>query len=307
MNVEFKWFLDLPFDITCTNSFYNTKLSKYEFEFDDIKIKFRKEKESEVVKKIIVSCDGEYDDEFLPSHDYIEYLSEFSDEMTLKAGLVTQRFFDGISKATVDEVLSIFDGEDFSCEYQLNSSPGILSGGGGIDSKLCNVNDNEIEKAIAFTKRTNTYLDNAWYLLREVEVSYEMGKYELCFLNMAIMCELLVTSALDDYLCSNGRFKSQYKDKLIASYGERPSFADRYFKYGLTYVSDDVLDQEIIDAVDFVYKVRDKLAHGNILYEVPIIKDTGINVGNIRLYIWSLFNDMSLVYDYFVKIEGRID
>lgn len=307
MNVEVRWFIELPFDITCNNSFYNTRLTQYDFEFEEIKIKFKKDNDKEIVRSIIVSCNHEYNDDFYPSHKNLDYLDVFLQQVTLKAGLITQRFMDGISKATNNEPLIVFDGEDFSCKYEMNVSNGIMSGAGDNDRESCNINDEEMQKAISFTNRTNTHLDSAWYLLREIEVSYEMGKYELCFLNMAIMAELLVTSVLDNYLCGNGRFKSQYRNELITLYGHRPSFVNKYFRFGLSLVSNKVIESDVIDSVDFIYKVRDKIAHGNTLYTIQVLTDNCIDVSNIRDVVWNLYNDMIDVYNYFYELEEELN
>lgn len=300
------WYIKLPFDITIENNFYNTRLTKFEFSIGDVSILLDKNENDNRISQIKVTTHNEYDSRYLPSYQYKKYLFEFTDLITLKAGIAVQRFFDGVSKFTNNDNPILFDGKDFTVNYRLEINPNIMSGSYSESRESYNLNDDKVSKIISFATRDRTVLDNAWYLLREAESSNDLGKYEISILNMAIMLELLVTATLDKFLNSKGRFKGEHGDNLKKEFDNRPSFADKYFVFGLRLITDVELSADIIESIDLIYKVRDKIAHGKKIYDIKIIKEKAIDETNIKNVMRNLLSKSIDTYNYFYDLNEEM-
>lgn len=304
MRITAIWVIDLPLTFHTGNRFKNTTLNIFNFRIDDIDIEFVKDKGE--IKKVKLKLHHEYDDDYLPSYKHIEYLSSFSDFITIKAGKTIQSFLDGFSKYSDDEYHQIFDGEDFITNYKLTIEPNILSGSGS-DNKRCYYLDDEILiKAIEFASKDKSVFDNVWYLLRDAEHNMELGKYEISLINMAISIELLVTYSLRHILGNKGIFDNTHKQKIVAIYGRGASFVDKYFRYGIPLVTDSVLEEDILGSIDFIYKLRNKLAHGKNFYDIKIVRENNIDEYNVRAIWFDLLSVSTDVYNYFIDINSKI-
>lgn len=267
-----------------------------------MKIELLKNPETALIDKVKIQVTEEYDESFLPPFENLNYLSSFSNNLTYKAGTAIQRFFDGFSRHTDDVYHQIFDGEDFIMPYNYSIEPNLLSGSGNSANGHYYLDDEILNKSIQFANQKKDVLDNAWYLLRDAEHSMEMGKYEISIIYMAIMIEFLVISQLSDYLDDNGNYKEPHKTKIEQSYGRRPSFVDKHFRYGLPLITDNKLPEEVLISTDFIYRVRNKLAHGKPLFEIEVINDNNITELNIRDIWFDLINDTAQVYNFFYDI-----
>lgn len=296
------WVVDLPIRFSTSNEIKRTSLSKLSYNINNVDVDLLINPKTQLVEKVKIQISEEYDESFLPSYKNIEYLSDFSNSLTYKAGSAIQSFLDGFSKHTDDKYHHIFDGEDFITPYRFSIQPNILSGSGNNGNSYYFLDDEIINKSIEFANKKKNIMDNAWYLIRDAEHSMEIGKYEISIVYMAIMLEFLVASHLSLYLKEDGTYKQPHKTKIEKIYGKRPSFANRHFKYGVSLITDHKLPDDIILSVDFIYKMRNKIAHGTPLYEIDIVNENNIKEFNIR-YIWfDLINDITEVYNFFNDI-----
>ena len=138
-------------------------------------------------------------------------------------------------------------------------------------------------------------------MLRDAQHSLELGKYEISLITMGIMFELLVTLHLAKFN-DNSYFIKIQQDNIKEIYVNKPSFVPRYFKYVLNLITSKELNMDTLDAVDFIYKVRDKLTHGKNLYDIELIKESRINEYNIRDIWQSLIYYSNEVCDYFYSL-----
>jgi len=176
--------------------------------------------------------------------------------------------------------------------------------GNGNTKKGCSFLDDEILNAsITFATKDKELIDNAWFLLREAEHLTEIGNYELALINMAIMIEFLITYKLKDIINDNGYFGTSYSDELKERY-KNPSFVDKYFRYGLGLIGNQRPSDELLETIDYIYKVRNKLAHGKQLYTIKFIKDNEITPYNIG-EIWNdLLISVNEIYYFFRDFES---
>ncbi|MEA4825149.1 MAG: hypothetical protein VB130_00720 [Clostridium sp.] len=309
MRVKAIWIVDLPLKFCIGNNFKKTQLTQFSFNIDEINFILLKNFSENIIEKVKIIMFENYDDNYLPSFKNIEYLSEFQDKISYKAGKAMQSFLDGFSKTTNSEYYQIFDGEDFTTPYTLDIIPNIMKGNStnnGID-RLIYLDDDTLKKSINFACKEKNTLDIAWYFLKEAEHLIYIGKYELSLINMAIMIEFLVTSQLSSFLDNQGHFKNRNKhSKEIAQrYGERPTFCEKYFKYGLQLVTSEILSDNILNTIDFIYKVRDKLAHGKKLQDIKLLKEVLTNEYQMKDLFWQLLNDVIEVYNYFFDLNNK--
>ena len=192
-----------------------------------------KQSNTDIIDKVIIELAEDYDENYLPSYDNMNYLMDFRDIVSYKAGTAIQDFLDGFSRSTNDEYYQIFDGEDFVTPYEFNVSPNILQGSGNTGNSQTYLDDDILKKSLDFANKKKNTLDISWYLLRDAEHAMELGKYEISIIYMAITLEMLGTSALSDFLDDNGNFSDHHKKEITNMYGSRPSFMEKYFEYGI--------------------------------------------------------------------------
>lgn len=307
MRVHSIWEVSLPLQFVVGNKFSNTELSQFAFEIDGVNIELLKEPDANLINRIRLDLYEEYDDKFLPSHEHYEYLSDFSSLATYRAGLAAQKFLDGFSRNTNDENHQIFDGEDFLTQYKFHIEPSILTGSGNSGGRSYYLDDEILTKSIDFAKKKKGVLDNSWFLIRDAEHAMELGKYEISLIYMAIVVELLISSALNGYLKDNGKFKSKvHEAKIKTLFGEKASFVDRYFSYGLSLITNKKLSDEVLQYIDFIYKLRNKLAHGKQLFEIELIKENDIDELNIRDYLQEFINNITEVHNFLFELNNEI-
>ena len=116
------------------------------------------------------------------------------------------------------------------------------------------------------------------------------------------MFELLVTSHLAKLFDINGHFAEIQQDTIKEIYVNKTSFVPGYLKYELELITSKQLSMDTLDAVDFIYKVRDKLSRGKDLYDIELIKESGINEHNIRDIWQNLISYSNEVYEYFYSL-----
>ena len=134
----------------------------------------------------------------------------------------------------------------------------------------------------------------------------ELGKYEISIIYMAITTEMLVTSALAEFLDDNGNFSDNHKKEINNIYGNRPSFIEKYFEYGLALKTDKKMPEELIGYADFIYRVRNKLAHGRQIYDIDLIIECGINEYNIKSYWRDFHNQIIEVHNWFFDLNEEL-
>lgn len=305
MKVVGEWIVELPLFIRTGDKFKKTELTQFSFKIKEVDVELLINKNTNYIDRVKIIVEDEYDDSYLPSHQHFEYLHKFYDQITYKAGNTIQRFLDGFSRHTSDENYLIFDGQDFITEYQAEIIPNILSSSGNDlnEKHYRNFDDENLRYAIDFATKDKTIFDNSWYILRDVESNLELGKYEICFLYLAIDVEMMIKSKLSDFLNDNGYFKNEYVMDIQELYGKYPRFVEKYFLYGLTLITDKQIDEDIINSVDFIFKVRNKLAHGVNLYDIEILKNNDINELNIRNYLHGCLNKTKDIHNFLFDLE----
>lgn len=305
MKVICEWIVELPLFFRMGSKFKNTELTQYQFMIEDVNIELLINKETECIDRVRIVVEDEYDEKYLPSYEHYDYLDDFNQRITHKVGSTIQSFLDGFSRYTNDDNYLIFDGYDFVTEYQAEINPNILgSSGHNINEKdHRNFDDECLKHSIDFVTKEKTLYDKSWYILRDAETNLELGKYEICFLYLAIDIEMLFKTKLSKFLKDNGYFKDKHSKSIEDKYGKHATFVEKYILYGLSLITDKQLDEDIIATVDFIFKVRNKLAHGVSLYDIDIIKDYGINQLNIRNYLHGCLNKTSDVHNFLFDLE----
>lgn len=308
MKVHAIWLVILPLQFMVGNRFSHKELSLFSFEIDSVKIELLKKKsDANLIDRIRIDLFEEYDDNYFPPHEHHEYLSNFTNLLTYKAGLASQKFLDGFSRNTDDENHQIFDGDDFLTEYDFHIEPSILTGSANSGEGSYYLDDEILTKSVSFANKRKGVLDNSWYLIRDAEHSMELGKYEISLIYMAIEIELLITSALNGFLKDNGKFKSKkHEEKIKSLFGEKASFVDRYFSYGLSLLTDKKISDEVLPYIVFIYKLRNKLAHGKQLFEIELLKENGINELNIRDYLRDFINNVTEAHNFFFDLNVEL-
>ncbi|MBP8893768.1 MAG: hypothetical protein KBH09_15555 [Saprospiraceae bacterium] len=303
MKVKVNCIVDLPLKFLNRNDFKKAKLTKEDFYINDVYVKLITQSDTGIIDKVKIEFSEEYDENNLPSYEHMDYLSDFHGIVSFKAGTAMQDFLDGFSRSTNDEYYQIFDGEDFVTPYEFNVSPNILQGSGNTGNSQTYLDDDILNKSIDFANKKKNMLDIAWYLLRDAEHAMELGKYEISIIYMAITTEMLVTSALSEFLDDYGIFIDPYKKEINNIYGGRPSFVEKYFEYGLTLKTDKKMPEDLLGYVDFIYRIRNKLAHGRQIYDIDLIKENEINEYNIRDHWRDFHNKIIDVHNWFFDLN----
>ena len=329
MNVKAFWDVQLPVKF---NSGYKFKPDKIiglkqttftpkPINIDDCLIEMIKDKNNGFYESVKIITDTEYDDNFLPVDLNRQYLSEFMDRLERKTSNAMQLFLDGFSYATNDEYYQITDGQDFITRYTVRfEQPEIAFEGSrysGNQMDCRNIDDEDFEKSVIFANREKTVQDNAWYLLRDAEHFLWNGKYALSVLNMAMTIEMLIKSRLSKYLDSKDQYlndaKKQYK--VFASLysqdneGESPTFAAKYIEFGLKHNGDPKISEDeaeyykLINSLNVVFHLRNKIVHGLTLSEAPLMKEWGIDTNTISELVHSLFLDTDTVYRFLINLK----
>lgn len=310
MIVKGIWIVFLPLTFHIGNEFKKTTLSNFRFELNGASCELLQNHENNTIDRIKLVIEDHYSHEHLPAHENFDYMSEFERRMSFTVSKTVQDFLDGFSKSTNSVYYQIFDGRDFITKYSFEIQPNICSGSSGGDEieRGIYLDDKDLESTIAFASKEKSFFDNAWFYLRDAEHLIEVGKFEIALINLANMLEFLVKVQLRDLLDDNGRFKDkQHKDKIIELFGQdgNPSFADKYYNYGLKLIGGLSLPKELLDTVDLIYKTRNKLAHGYRLNETKLISENEVLDYNYHLLLHSLLNDCIELYNYFHDLQNR--
>lgn len=136
MKVKVTWIVDLPLKFLNRNDFKKTKLTKENFFINDVYVELIIQSGTGIIDKVKIEYFEEYDENYLPLYEHTDYMGDFHDIVSYKAGTAMQNFFDGFSRNTNDEYYQIFDGEDFLTPYEFDASPNILQGSGNSGSTL---------------------------------------------------------------------------------------------------------------------------------------------------------------------------
>jgi hypothetical protein len=306
MRVKGTWVVYLPFTFLKGNSSKQTSLTNLEFQIHSLDCELLMKKDTNVIDRIKVIIEDEYDEQYLPSYEHMEYLTEFENNMQFKVCNAIQDFVDGFSNHTDYIYFRVFDGNSFTTKHEFRIEPNICNGdddGNDFDNGL-DFDDEALNGSIAFANKEKNYLDLAWYYLRDAEHFIDVGKYEIAIINMAIMLEFLINTKLKDYLDDKGSYKDQiHKDYIKNNYCNNgwPSFADKCYRYGLTIVDGKTFDEEILETIDIIYKTRDKIAHGKKLKDTPFMKTNKIKAKDYYTFSLNLKVDCDLIYNYFKK------
>lgn len=305
MNVTWTWVICLPFKIKLKEP----KAEELNFKIHDIDCQLLVNHDTGLIDRIRIEIESEYSDDQLPAHEHLDYMSDIQDRMIFRVSGTIQDFVDGFSKMTDSTYYQIFDGEDFITSYEFWTSPRICNGGYNADGHEHFLGDIDVlRKSAEYANKEKGYIDNAWHLLRVSEHFIDVGNFEMAIINMATMLEYLVKVPLSKYLDNDGYFKGKkHKDIITAKYGQgrRPSFVDKFYKYGLSLITKVKLDSQTLKIVDEIYRTRDKIAHGKRLSETPLIRMYHIEPNEYKDFLEDLYESCVDVYDFFHKNFSR--
>jgi|GEM_PF-2284380 len=309
MKVKGVWIVDLPLTFNIGNSFYDTELTNFMFEINEAKCELIKDINGKYLDKIKVSVTDSYDDDCLPSYEHTEYLMEFTKQMSHKVSSSVQLFLDGFTYSYRHVPYRIFDGEDFITPYKFSIEPGIASGASDGDRMERGVNfDNHcLHKSVYFANKDKDYLDTAWSILNDIEYYLDIGKYKVAIISMATMVEMLIKTTLKEFLNSNGKYKKTIntsKLKNTKKPGDRPSFADKYYRFGLGLLSEKI-DEDLADWVDVIYSMRNDIAHGSLLSETSFFIEENVNPHDYYNYLHHMRNVSVEVYNFFSDLKHK--
>lgn len=312
MKVIGTWTIFLPLTFHCGDDFKGTSLTNTKFTIHDVECELLISANIDYFDRIKATIKGEYIDAFLPAFQNHKYMSEFVKNMSFEVGKSIQDFLDGFSKSRDYIYFRVFDGEDFTTKYEFDITPNICDGAynGDENKKGVYLDDDVLSKSVIYANKEKDYLDNAWYYLRDAEYFIDVGKYEMAIINMATMLEFVIKFQLKDYLDYRGSFKSQiHKENIEKAYGNAgyPSFANKYYVYGLSLIVKIPLDEEVIMVVDSIYTARDKIAHGKRLHETGIIMKNEISAPDYRYALMDLFETCIIIYNYFYDLDKSVN
>lgn len=296
MKIQATWIVNLPLKIATGNQFKKLNLNNLSFSIRDVEIQLLINICTNIVDRVEIKLEEEFKEAYLLSPENTNYLSEFYKNIINRAGTAIQSFLDGFSKYTNDEYYPIFNGKDFTTVFGFETTPPIMVSSRNESNRHLYLEDDKLNYTVKFATKNKNTIDAKWYL-RVAEHSFEQEKYEISLITMASMFDLLVSSHLAKFFDDKGDFAKVNQGNV-----NNPSFVQRYFKYGLTLITSKELNIDTLDAVDFIYKVEDKLVHGKNLYDIQLIKERGINEYNIRDTWQALIYYSNEVYDYFYNI-----
>lgn len=169
--------------------------------------------------------------------------------------------------------------------------------------------------AVSFFDAVNDHLKQAFIYLKEGEYFFEIGRYNSSIIQFAIILEYLIDYQLNlkGMIDEEGKYKKPYIDlcnnlwkKKVGKSNYRIPFSFRKYVYVLSEFGF-ALDRDVINAIDSVYKTRNKLAHGYDLYETFKIYGITIDDGEpvTEYNVWDCFviisQYMTKVYNFFVE------
>jgi len=219
----------------------------------------------------------------------IDFFDDLLNIQSFKIGMCFQRFCDGLSIYDNGDKLHVFDGKDVLLNYEMRTEPSLFSSSNEGYIEYYNLNDNNILKIEEFVKRKNTFIDNVNEIFLESEYHIEIGKYEIAYLNLAILLEMISKKLLSAELESSGYFKERHKNRLkekkLEKYGKSRSlsFYDKYFEYGLIELLDFPFEDFDLQIVDQIYSIRNKIAHG--LRLIDVLEKENIEYSNLESYM----------------------
>jgi len=298
------WILEeFPF-VLSTEKLYISKFSIYDVSFEFIK------NDVGIISGLKIQSKENFDDKYIPIEKaFHEYNEEYYHRSVFRVGKITQDFFKGISREINEYCHPVFDGDDFTLKYTFEMEPQFIHGDYSKTVFPCFFDDKMFEHALQYISKEKDAFDIARLVIRDVQYYNDIGKYEMSILNQAILIEMLVKNRLSQYLDENDdtKFKDEnIQSKLKDKYGSRPSFAVKYIVFGLQELEGLKLpDSFELEYIDLIYKIRNKIAHGISLYEIPIIKQNKISIENIRNYIHVCQNScvelFNFLYDLSIK------
>lgn len=292
----------IPFQFIIGNAFYKTNLTISEFDINDVHVKMQLDGNGDKEKSYLVAITS-------VKEDGIHFLEDIAD---VKIGNTIQSFFDGISKALSNAAFfNVYNGNEFVVEYEM-----YYEGRGSKtpyrdNNKGYYLDDDLVNKAITFANSENEFLRQAFLYLKEGEYLVDIGRFSNAIIQFAVMIEYLINYQLKKHnlLDNNGNyiepFKSECNDmwkKLGNRYGVSFSFS-RYV-YGFSKLNLK-MDHVLVDTIDSIYRLRNKLAHGYSLFDAFEICDTTYGTEKLSPYnVWDcmmvISNYMTDVYNFFV-------
>jgi len=300
MKVHGTWIIDLPIHLIIDNN--SIDCISHEININDARCELIKNDETNYIDKIKVTVEDEYSDQFLPSYKNIDYLYEFDKKIIIKAGKTAQEFLDRLTR--INDSLKyylIFNGKEFVTKYKLNISPDILIG----TFDEIDIDEEHIDfktlKEIETYRNSSTNL--AWLYLRDAKYFNDIGKHEMCIINMAIMLEFLIKDKLRNFLNGKGRYNKKHEQELIELYGKNPPFVDKYYKYGLSLLTSMKLDDELLETINAIYITRNDLAHGKRLEKTSLVNENCINDIDFQILFKYLIKRCRKIYKIIININ----
>lgn len=298
---EITYKIYLPFYFGVGNSFLNTKLTIKEFKIDDVFIRLTLDEKGDKEKSFLFATtqiDDNQDDIF--------------DKADVKIGKAVQSFFDGLSKAISNAgFFNIFNGDTFLVKYEVFFRGWHTLNPYNDSNNGFALDDEIVSKAIEYANSKNRFIKQAYCFLKEAEYFVDIGRFSSAVIQFAIMTEYLINHVLSNknIINKDGKLKSHYNEECEEEYKKiangRPPFVFQKYVYGLSKL-EMKLDDDIIESIDIIYKLRNKLAHGHNTIEAFELcrityEDEEVTEYNIYNFMVFITNYMTIVYNFFSK------
>ena len=261
--IRYKVYIPFEFDLRKISK--GDTLEK-EFDIDGVHIqlvlnKNTKEEDCYIFASTEVDANASFDDEELAE---------------VKIGNAVQLFFDGLSKTYNNNAFfNVFNGEEFIVRHEcylrgcVKKSPARKNYTG---MKL----DNEyIEQAVCHAKSNDECLKQTFFYMKEGEYLIDIGRYNGAIIQFAVMLEYFINKKLREkgFLKNDDRFKPKYLNECKKTFeaknpnvnGKMP-FSFAKYVYGLSFLGI-TLDEGLVQSIDEIYTLRNKLAHGYDIFE----------------------------------------
>lgn len=301
---KFTYKIYIPFQYGVGNKFYNTQLTTREFTIDGIDMILNLD-ESHIVEKCFIQATT-----FVNEIEGVELI----DVADMKVGSAVQSFFDGLSKGLNNAAFfDVFNGDEFYVNYDVSCNGSTVKNKNGQRNHGYSIDDNLVGKALLYATKKEPFMKQAFLYLNEGEYFVDVGRFSSAIIHYAIMVEYLVNhllrtrSMLDGGDKLKGSSQKECSDEYIATgKSGKPSFSYQKYFFGLNKIGYPIQD-DLLEAVDEVYRLRNKIAHGyNILeaFSRTSIKfgDDNINEYNLFDYMARLADEMTGIYNFFSDI-----
>ena len=306
------WNISLPFKFQYTDNITDIKtILINEISFHPISNK------DNIIESIIAEYEVDLPEHIKQTENPKEFpLSDIIDlyyQYVHPVGIALQNFADSFSINTDDTVYTLFNGNDITVEYKMViKNPNLFNSSYEPHIFTFPIDKNKLDKIIIDANiKERTFKDNIIHMLRYADHFHELGNFEMCIMNLSMASESFITSILykKGILDSNYNFKNHYKDLIKKEYGSlrNATFTEKHYDFGLNEIYKVKLidkDPEWHNSLNWIYDLRNTIAHGDSLYNNSHIKEFNIKYENMNGILLTMKNHLISVFNW---IDNIID